>query len=78
MRDLIWFSLVNGNPGCYFWNARGYEVEQFKLAGRIVNGLDLRNWKRVAAPVAISVDHPWEEDKYYRSPEGLADYQMMG
>ena len=24
MRDMIWFSLVNGNPGCFFWNARGY------------------------------------------------------
>jgi hypothetical protein len=78
MRDIIWFSLVNGNPGCFFWNARGFEVEQFRLANRIVNHLDWRDWKRQRPDIGIIVAHPWDNDKYYRTPEGRADYAMMG
>ena len=32
MRDLVWMSLCNGNPGVFFWNARGSEVREFKPA----------------------------------------------
>ena len=78
MRDLIWFSLVNGNPGCFFWNARGFEVEQFRLAGKVMATLDLSHWQRPPASVGIVVDHPWTDDKYYRTPQGQADYWMMG
>lgn len=78
MRDLIWFPLMNGNPGCFFWNARGFEVEQFRLANRILSGLDLRTWQRAKPDVGLLVEHPWENDKYYRSPEGQADYRMLG
>lgn len=78
MRDIIWFSLVNGNPGCYFWNARGKELEGFRLANKICGDIGLREWQRVRAPIAVVVNHPWEDDKYYRSPAGRADYAMMG
>lgn len=78
MRDIIWYSLVNGNPGCFFWNARGYEVEQFRLAGKIVAGLDLKAWRSKQVDTAVVVAHPLDNDKYYRSPQGLADYAMMG
>ncbi|MEN6645572.1 MAG: LamG-like jellyroll fold domain-containing protein [Armatimonadia bacterium] len=78
MRDTIWFSLVNGNPGCFFWNSRGFEVEEFRLARKVVSGLDLAQWERKRPEVGIVVDHPWEDDKYYRSPQGRADYAMMG
>ena len=78
MRDIIWLSLLNGNPGCFFWNSRGYEVEQFRLARQIIGNLDLRDWQRVPTSVAVVVNHPWEDDRYYRTPAGLADYAMMG
>jgi hypothetical protein len=78
MRDIIWFSLVNGNPGCFFWNARGFEVEQFRLANKITGGLEWRDWARQMPEIGIVVAHPWDDDKYYRSKDGLADYAMMG
>ena len=78
MRDLIWTSLVNGNPGCFFWNARGFEVEQFRLAGKVMASLDLSHWQRQPATVGIVVDHPLTDDKYYRTREGMADNWMMG
>lgn len=78
MRDIIWFSLVNGNPGCFFWNARGVEVEQFRLAQQIAAGLDWTQWEREKAEVGLVVTHPLDDDKYYRTPQGQADYAMMG
>ena len=78
MRDIIWFSLVNGNPGCFFWNARGHEVAQFRLANKIASQLDWRDWKRARPEVGIVVAHPWDDDKYYRTPQGRKDYAMMG
>lgn len=78
MRDIIWFSLMNGNPGCFFWNCRGYEVEQFRLAHELCSRMDWAHWKRQRPDLAVRVQHPWEDDKYYRSPAGRADYAMMG
>ena len=78
MRDLIWLSLVNGNPGCFFWNARGFEVEQFRLANQIASGLEWSNWVRQTPEIGIVVAHPWDDDKYYRTPQGRDDYAMLG
>lgn len=78
MRDIIWLSLVNGNPGCFFWNARGFEVEQFRLVASALAPLDLTRWQRLPAPVGIDVRHPLDNDRYYRTPGGIADYWMMG
>lgn len=78
MRDIIWFGLVNGNPGVYFWNARGIEVEQFRLATRIASRLDWREWRRHRPDIGIIVAHPVDDDKYYRTEQGRADYAMMG
>ncbi len=78
MRDIIWFSLVNANPGCFFWNARGFEVEQFRLANKIASGLEWSDWLRQRPDIGVVVAHPWDDDKYYRTPEGRADYAMMG
>ncbi len=78
MRDIIWFSLVNGNPGCFFWNARGIEIEQFRLARKITAGLNWATWQRRKPSLGVTVTHPWETDKFYRTPEGLAAYAMMG
>ncbi|MBI3922730.1 MAG: LamG domain-containing protein [Armatimonadetes bacterium] len=77
MRDLIWFSLVNGNPGCFYWNSRGYEVQQFRLANKVTARIDWKNWRRQKPEVGIVVTHPLDDDKYYRSPQGGADYAMM-
>jgi hypothetical protein len=78
MRDIIWMSLIAGNPGCFFWNARGYEVEQFKLAHQVMAEIDWTRWKRARPDIAILVDHPYNDDKYFRSPQGVADRAMMG
>jgi hypothetical protein len=78
MRDIIWFSLVNGNPGCFFWNSRGYEVEQFRLANRIASGLNWADWEREKPSIAVAIPHPLDDDKYFRTPQGRSDYAAMG
>ena len=78
MRDIIWLSLTNGNPGCFFWNARGYELEQFRLARELLGRLDWPAWQREKPKIAVVVKHPLTDDKYYRSPQGTADRAMMG
>jgi hypothetical protein len=77
MRDIIWFSLVNGNPGCFFWNARGFEVEQFRLAHELTRDIDWSTWQRARPEVGLIVAHPIDDDKYYRTEAGRADYAMM-
>jgi hypothetical protein len=78
MRDIIWMSLIAGNPGCFYWNARGYEIEQFRLANQIMGEIDWTTWQRAKAETALVVDHPYNDDKYYRSPQGTVDRAMMG
>jgi len=78
MRDIIWLSLVNGNPGVFFWNARGYEVEQFRLAREVMDQVDWTTWERRRPGIAVLVNHPLNDDKYYRSAAGQADLAMMG
>jgi len=77
MRDIIWMSLIEGNPGCFFWNARGYELEEFRLAHEIMSRVDWATWQRERPPTAVVVSHPLVDDKYYRSPQGAADRAMM-
>jgi len=77
MRDIIWFSLINGNPGCFFWNARGFEVEQFRLAHELSGDLDWTTWRRARPPVGVVVAHPLSDDKYYRTEQGQRDLAMM-
>ena len=78
MRDIIWLSLANGNPGCFFWNARGYEVEEFRLAREITDQVDWTTWRRKRPSVAVLVPHPLADDQYYRTAAGQADLAMMG
>jgi len=78
MRDIIWFSLVNGNPGCFFWNARGKEIEEFRLARTVLDEIDWTAWARKQPSVAVLVPHTLQDDKYFRSPEGQASLAMMG
>ena len=79
MRDLIWISLTNGNPGCFFWNARLSEVAEFAAARDAMSQLDLLTFERAKPAIAVLVSHPLDDDKYYReTPEGRADYDMMG
>ena len=78
MRDVIWFSLVNGNPGCFFWNARGSEVAEFKLAREITGRIDWRGFRRKRPAIAVRVPHPLDDDRHFRSPMGREALAMMG
>ncbi len=78
MRDLIWFSLCNGNPGCFFWNARGSEMAEFKLANEIAGRVNWTTFQRKRPGIAIRVPHPLDDDKWFRSREGVAAYATMG
>lgn len=78
MRDIIWLSLVNGNPGCFFWNSRGAELQQFRLANKVASALDWREWVPEPGQVGLVVAHPLDDDKYYRTPRGDAEYAVMG
>jgi hypothetical protein len=77
MRDIIWFSLANGNPGCFFWNARMSEVAEFKLALAIAGRIDWPRFQRKRPAVAVTVEHPLNDDKWFRSPEGVAEHTML-
>ncbi len=76
-RDVIWLSLMNGNPGCFFWNARGHELAEFRLARAVTSRFDWTTWRRKRPSVALLVPHPLDSDKYYRTPEGRLDWGAM-
>lgn len=78
MRDLIWFSLCNGNPGCFFWNARGSELAEFRLANEIASRVNWTTFERKRPSIAVRVPHPLDHDQWFRSPEGVAANAMMG
>jgi hypothetical protein len=78
MRDIIWMSLIAGNPGCFFWNARGDEIEQFRLASEIMGRIDWTRWRRAPAEVALTTAHLLADDKYYRTPDGTRDRTNLG
>jgi len=78
MRDIIWFALTNGNPGVFFWNARGSEVREFKMARQAMAQLDLTTMKRAKPEIGIDVRHSLEDDKWFRTPEGREAYLAMG
>jgi hypothetical protein len=77
MRDIIWFSLANGNPGCFFWNARLSEVAEFTRANEVSSRIDWPRFHRKRPSVAVAVPHPLDDDKWFRSQEGMAAHTMM-
>lgn len=77
MRDLVWFSLINRNPGCFFWNARGWETGEFRLAGEVWKEADWLLAEKAPAGVAVRVDHPLERDGWYRTERGRKDLAVM-
>jgi len=77
-RDIIWFSMLNGNPGCFFWNLRKDEAGEFRLAVEILSNIDFTQFRRAKPAIAVDVSHPLEDDKFFRSDEGLRMYNIMG
>lgn len=78
MRDLVWFSLCNGNPGCFFWNARGSELAEFRLANEVASRINWTTFQRKRPGIAIRVPHPLDDDKWFRSRKGITAYATMG
>ncbi|MBI5835354.1 MAG: hypothetical protein HZB16_23850 [Armatimonadetes bacterium] len=76
-RDVVWFSLAEGNPGVFFWNQRGYEVEQFKLARRLTDGLDFGAWQPRDIVPSIAADHPVATDAWFRTAGGGETVRAM-
>jgi hypothetical protein len=77
MRDIIWFSLTNGAPGCFFWNARKSEVAEYRLAHDIAARIDWRSFRRRPAPVVCLVPHPLKDDQWFNTSSGRAAYDAM-
>lgn len=78
MRDIVWMSLAGGAPGVFFWNARGAEVGEFRFAREALEALDLATFRRARPQIGIDVRHPLDDDKWYRTPQGVQAYAMMG
>ena len=78
MRDLIWSGLTNGNPGVFFWNARGFEVEQYRLAAQTLAQFDFTTWKRAKPEIGIKVEHPITDDRFYGGLKGHEQHALMG
>ncbi len=77
MRDIIWFSLTNGAPGCFFWNARLSEVAEYRLANDITSQIDWTTFRRRPAPVVATVPHALENDQWFNTAEGRRAYDAM-
>lgn len=77
MRDIIWFSLVNGRPGCFFWNARGSEVAEFRLANEIARIIDWTHFQRKPARLIVAVPHALPNDHWFRAGPGRVAYLNM-
>jgi len=77
MRDIIWLALTSGNPGVFFWNARGSEVREFGPARKALARLDLASFRRLRPEIGIDVRHPLDDDKFFRTPKGRAAYAIM-
>jgi hypothetical protein len=77
-RDIIWFSILNGNPGVFFWDTGDYEISQFRIARQILSEMDFTTFKRARPEVAVDVSHPLDHDKFYRTEAGSQAYAMMG
>jgi hypothetical protein len=78
MRDIIWMSLSGGSPGVFFWNARGSEVQEFKLAKQAMEELDLVHFRRAKPEIGIDVRHPLQDANWFQTSEGRRAYAMMG
>ena len=78
MRDIIWFSLLNANPGCFFWNARASEVGEFKLARLIAGRVNWATFERKRPAIAVMVPHALDDDAWFQTPAGTNALAMMG
>ena len=78
MRDVIWMALTGGSPGVFFWNARGSEVREFRMAREALRLLDLTTWRRAKPEIGIDVRHPLDDDKWFRTDQGKQAQAMMG
>ena len=78
MRDIIWLALTKGNPGVFFWNARGPEVREFGPAAKVMAMIDWTRFRRAEPAMGIDVRHPLDDDLWFRCRQGRTDYQMMG
>ena len=78
MRDVIWMALTGGSPGVFFWNARGSEVREFRMAREALRLLDLTTWRRAKPEIGIDVRHPLDDDKWFRTDQGKEAQAMMG
>ena len=76
-RDIIWFSLVEGNPGAFFWNSRGDEVDEFRLARQVTDRIDFSTWKRDPAAAQAPVPHPLTDDGWFRTRSGADALSLM-
>lgn len=77
MRDIIWFSLTNGAPGCFFWNARASEVAEFRLANDIASRIDWTTFRRRPGALAVAVPHPSVDDQWFNTTDGRRAYEAM-
>ncbi len=77
MRDIIWFSLTNGAPGCFFWNARASEVAEFRLANQIASRIDWTTIQPRSAPLIAVTPHPLTNDQWFSTADGRKAYEAM-
>jgi hypothetical protein len=52
-RDMVWFTMLSGAPGCMAWRAPGYG--EYAPARDVFTGLNGRNLTRAAAPLKINI-----------------------
>ncbi len=77
-RDTVWMPFLSNNNHIFFWDGAQPEVSACKAIAEAAKLLDLRTFRRKKPAIAVNVEHPLEDDVYFRSEPGYALYTTMG
>ena len=77
-RDTVWMPFLANNNHIMFWDAAQPEVTACKAIAEAAKLLNLQSFRRKKPAIAVNVDHPLDDDGYFRSEAGYALYTNMG
>lgn len=77
-RDVVWLTFLSGNNHVMFWDGGHEEVVACGELSRVLADIDLAKLVRKRSSIAVNVDHPMDDDLFFRSEDGRRMYAAMG
>jgi len=77
-RDTVWLPFLSGNNHVMFWDGGQAEAVACGELSRVIAEVDLAKLNRKRPTIAVDVDHPMDDDLFFRSDAGKAMYKTMG